>query len=151
MFSLSCDEYNRRYGLRRKHLARIAEINFGNARRNPNAQTRKWSLTTDSFSADDQANPVIDGCIREQYCGQITDGAAIVFLASRTRLGRYASEHGISIDSQPRISGWGHRTAHISYDAKIQASRNEPHIFPHVRGRITDAFKCAGVTSIARE
>jgi acetyl-CoA C-acetyltransferase len=148
MFSLLGDEYEQRYGLRREHLARIAQINFANARRNPNAQTRKWSFTADSFSANDQQNPVIDGRIRKQDCGQITDGAAIVFLASRDRAARYAREHGVSIDSLPRISGWGHRTAPISYDAKIQASRNEPYIFPHVRGTITDAFKRAGVALV---
>ncbi len=150
MFSLLGDEYERRYGLRREHLARIAQINFDNARRNPNAQTRKWSFTADSFSADDQQNPVIDGRIRKQDCGQITDGAAIVFLASRARAERYARERGISIDSVPRISGWGHRTAPISYDAKIKASRGEPYVFPHVRGTITDAFKRAGVASVER-
>lgn len=148
MFSLLGDEYERRYGLRREHLARIAQINFDNARRNPNAQTRKWSFTEDSFSADDQQNPVIDGRIRKQDCGQITDGAAIVFLASRARAERYAREHGISVDALPRISGWGHRTAPITYEAKVQASRNEPYVFPHVRGTITDAFKRAGVASV---
>jgi acetyl-CoA C-acetyltransferase len=148
MFSLLGDEYERRYGLRREHLARIAQINFDNARRNPNAQTRKWSFTAESFGADDQRNPVIDGRIRKQDCGQITDGAAIVFLASRARAERYAREHGISIEALPRISGWGHRTAPISYDAKIQASRKEPYVFPHVRGTITDAFKRAGLKSV---
>ncbi len=148
MFSLLGDEYEQRYGLRREHLARIAEINFANARQNPNAQTRKWTFTSASFSADDQMNPVIDGRIRKQDCGQITDGAAIVFLASRQRATRYARDHGVNIDSLPRISGWGHRTAPISYNAKIEASRNEPYIFPHVRGTITDAFKRAGLASV---
>lgn len=148
MFSLLGDEYERRYGLRREHLARIAQINFDNARRNPNAQTRKWSFTEDSFSADDQQNPVIDGRIRKQDCGQITDGAAVVFLASRARAERYARERGISVDALPRVSGWGHRTAPITYAAKIEASRNEPFVFPHVRGTITDAFKRAGIASV---
>lgn len=148
MFSLLGDEYERRFGLRREHLARIAQINFDNARRNPNAQTRKWSFTAESFTADDDKNPVIDGRIRKQDCGQITDGAAIVFLASRARAEQYARDHGIKLDSLPRISGWGHRTAPISYDAKIQASRSEPYVFPHVRGTITDAFKRASLTSI---
>lgn len=149
MFSLLGDEYDSRYGLRREHLARIAEINFANARRNPNAQTRKWSFGPDSFGTDDQANPVIDGRIRKQDCGQITDGAAVVFLASRPRAERYAREHGIRLESLPRIAGWGHRTAPITYEAKIQASRDQPYVFPHVRGTITDAFRRSGIASVA--
>ena len=148
IFSLLAEEYDRRYGLRPEHLARIAQINFGNAKRNPNAQTRKWVFNERSFTADDQDNPVIDGRIRKQDCGQISDGAAIVFLASAARAARYAKENGLALDDIPRLRGWGHRTAPITYAAKIEASRNEPYVFPHVRGTITDAFRRAGIGSI---
>ena len=57
MFSLLGDEYERRYGLQREHLARIAEINFANARRNPNAQTRGWSFSEASFRASGSQEP----------------------------------------------------------------------------------------------
>jgi acetyl-CoA C-acetyltransferase len=56
VFSELAGEYDRRYGLKAEHLARIAEINFGNARRNPNAQTRRWEFTDRSFQQDDVAN-----------------------------------------------------------------------------------------------
>ncbi len=148
MFSLLGDEYDRRYGLRHEHLAHIAKINFANARRNPNAQTRKWAFTDDSFREDDQANPVIDGRIRKQDCGQITDGSAVVFLASADRAARYARERGLKLTDLPRIRGWGHRTAPISYAAKIEASRDAEYVFPHVRGTITDAFRRARIDSI---
>ena len=121
VFSRLGDEYDRRYGLRAEHLAQIAQLNFSNARRNPNAQTRAWQFDAASFAADDQRNPVIDGRIRKQDCGQITDGAAIVFLASAERAARYAQATGISLEDLPRIVGWGHRTAPISYAAKIEA------------------------------
>jgi acetyl-CoA C-acetyltransferase len=150
LFSRLGDEYERRYGLRREHLARIAQINFANAKRNPNAQTRKWVLHDSSFAEDDRDNPVIDGRIRKQDCGQISDGAAIVFLASAERAQEYAKARGISLDSLPRISGWGHRTAPITYDAKVEASRSEPYIFPHVRGTIQDAFRRAGVQDVSQ-
>jgi acetyl-CoA C-acetyltransferase len=109
MFSLLAEEYERRYGLRHEHLAQIAQINFANAKRNPNAQTRKWVFQDTSFTADERDNPVIDGRIRKQDCGQISDGAAIVFLATPARAARYAATHGIELDSIPRIRGWGHR------------------------------------------
>lgn len=148
VFSLLGDEYARRYGLSHAHLMRIAEINFANAKRNPNAQTRGWSFTEASFSSDDAANPVIDGHIRKQDCGQVSDGAAVVFLASAQRAERYARERGLELADIPRLRGWGHRTAPITYEAKVEASRGAPYVFPHVRGTITDAFRRAGIQSI---
>lgn len=44
-FSDLADEYDKRYGLKCEHLMRIAEINFGNAKRNPDAQDASpWPL-----------------------------------------------------------------------------------------------------------
>ena len=148
VFSELGDEYERRYGLRNEHLARIAEINFGNARRNPNAQTRRWAFTAQSFSADEAANPVIEGRIRKQDCGQITDGAAVVFLAGAKRAAEYAAARGLKLDDLPRIRGWGHRTAPITYAAKVRASAGQPYVFPEVRRAITDAFHRAGIGSV---
>jgi acetyl-CoA C-acetyltransferase len=148
MFSLLGDEYERRYGLKREHLARIAQINFANAKRNPNAQTRKWVFNETSFTADEGSNPVIDGRIRKHDCGQVTDGAAIVFLASAERAARYARDQGLKLEDLPRLKGWGHRTAPITYAAKIEASRGGEYVFPHVRGTITDAFRRAGIASV---
>ena len=148
VFSNLGDEYDRRYGIKHEHLARIAEINFGNAKRNTNAQTRNWQFNEDSFTENDEANPVIDGRIRKQDCGQITDGAAIVFLASEEHAKGYAKHHGIPLDSIPYIKGWGHRTAPISYDQKIDASRDQPYVFPHLRQTIEDAFGRAGVENV---
>lgn len=150
VFSRLGDEYAERFGLEHAHLARIAEINFANARRNPNAQTRKWVFNERSFAADDEQNPVIDGRIRKQDCGQITDGAVVLFLASATRAARYAARIGIPVDSLPYIRGWGHRTAPIEYEAKIRASRGQAYVFPQVRGTITDAFGRAGLADVGQ-
>ena len=147
MFSVLGDEYEQRYGLDHKHLMAIAKTNFDNAKRNPNAQTRSWNFDELSFTQDDQANPIIDGRIRKQDCGQVSDGAAIVFLASKDRAAGYAAKRGITLDEIPRIEGWGHRTASISYGTKIAESKGNTYIFPHVRGTILDAFKRAGINS----
>jgi len=148
IFSLLGDEYERRYGLRREHLARIAEINFANARRNPNAQTRRWTFTPQSFAEDDVANPVIDGRIRKHDCGQITDGAAIVFLATEPVARAWAARHGRRDGDLARLAGWGHRTAPITYAAKVAASRDQPYVFPWVRTTIEDAFRRAGLPGV---
>ncbi len=52
MFAKVADEYDRRYGLDETHLRAIAQLNFANARRNPNAQTREWKVP-DPIGDDD--------------------------------------------------------------------------------------------------
>jgi acetyl-CoA C-acetyltransferase len=148
MFSEVAIEYDNRYGIKQEHLAGIAKVNFANAKRNPNSQTRKWVFTEESFLEDDEANPVIEGRIRKQDCGQITDGAACVFLASAKKAAEYAHQRGIDIDDIPYIKGWGHRTAPISYAQKIEEGRDGDYVFPHVRGTITDAFARAGMSGV---
>jgi acetyl-CoA C-acetyltransferase len=142
-------EYQRRWGLKYEHLMRIAEVNFTNAKRNPNAQTRGWKFTDASFTADDQANPVVEGMMRKQDCGQVTDGAAVVFLASPRKAEEYAKKHGIALESLPRIKGWGHRSSSISFDRKVRASEGQPYVFPQVRRAILDARERAGITDLS--
>ena len=97
MFDRLGEEYDRRYGLRYEHLAAIGETNFSNARTNPNAQTREYRFNERSFTRDDDANPVVEGMIRKQDCGQITDGAACVFLASESFARNYSGRRGIAL------------------------------------------------------
>lgn len=148
MFDLVGQEYARRYGLKYEHLGRIAQINIENARRNPNAQTRDWEYGPRSFLADDVANPVIEGMIRRQDCGQVTDGAAAVVLANERFAGAWAARHNRSLDSIARLTGWGHSTAHLKLDAKLRASVQSSYVFPHVRAAIQDAFRRAGVADV---
>lgn len=149
-FSDLADEYERRYGLKYEHLMRIAEINFANAKRNPNAQTRQWAFNEKSFTADDEANPVVEGRTRKQDCGQVTDGSAVIFLASEKRAAEYAAKRGVSLESLPRIKGWGHRSAPISYSAKVRASADQDYVFPQVRRAIEDARRRAGVSDLGQ-
>ena len=144
-FSDLTDEYDARYGIDERHLRQISEVNFRNARANPNAQTRSYAFTPEHFTADDAANPVVEGRVRKTDCGQVTDGAAMIVLASAERAADYARTRGISLDSLPRIKGWGHRSAPISYRAKVEASANGDYVFPQVRRAILDARSRAGV------
>jgi acetyl-CoA C-acetyltransferase len=147
-FSDLGEEYDRRYGLKYEHLMRIAEINFANGRKNPNAQTRQWAFNDKSFTADDEANPVVEGMIRKNDCGQVTDGSAVVFLASDKAAADYAAKRGIPLESLPQIKGWGHRSAPISYERKVRASRDEPYVFPQVKRAIDDARARAAITDV---
>ena len=145
-FNRLAEEYDRRYGLRYEHIAAIAQANVANARRNSNAQTRRWQFSEASFTADDQANPVVHGILRRQDCGQVTDGPAAVILASPEFADAYARQRDLSLDALARISGWGHRVASLSMTAKLERSRDEEYILPHLRGAITDMYKRAGIS-----
>ncbi len=145
VFGRLSQEYGERYGLDRKYLNRIAEINLTNAKRNPNAQTRKWSYTAESFTDDDEANPIIEPGTRRQDCGQITDGACAVVLCSERFMERYAARRGVKAADFPQILGWGHTNAGIRFLDKLERSRGQEYVFPHVRKAITDAFGRAGI------
>ena len=143
-FGLVAQEYDKRYGLNRTYLNRIAELNYANAKRNPLAQTRKWAFDAMSFTDDDEANPMIEPGSRRQDCGQITDGACAVVLAS----GSFAKAHGLNTTALPRIEGWGHRNAGLRLKDKFERSAGANYVFPHVRQTIEDAWRRAGVAGI---
>lgn len=147
-FSDLGDEYDRRYGLAYQHLGRIAEINYANGRLNPNAHTRRWTFDDKSFTEDNEANPVIEGRIRRQECGQVSDGAAVVFLASESFAKRHAQRTGRRLEETPVIRGWGHRTSPMHSAEKLAASRGQAYVYPHVRGTIEDAFRRANISGV---
>jgi acetyl-CoA C-acetyltransferase len=115
---------------------------------NPNAQTRNWEFNEHSFTRNDQTNPVIEGNIRKQDCGQVTDGAATIFLASETYAKAYAKKHGIELHNIPRIKGWGHKSAPMLQNEKLSLSKADALVFPHVKATFDDALKRAGMQSI---
>ena len=144
MFSQLAQTYDERYGLKYEHLAEISKVNFDNAKRNPRAQTRKWTFTDDSFAQNNEANPVIEGWMRKSDCGQITDGAAVVFLASARYAQAYAARTQKPLNSLARIKGWGHTTAPLLLESKL-SRRDDGYMFPWVRKAITDAYRRAQI------
>ncbi len=146
-FDLLAQEYDRRYGLDHQHLAGIAELNYRNARSNPNAQTRSWEVS--AFGADDRANPVVAGRLRRTDCSQVTDGGAGIVLAGRRFAEAWAARHGHSLDDVPQVLGWGHRTVGLPYRDKVARSEGHPYVMPHVRQAITDAFDRAGLPDVS--
>lgn len=148
VFGLLGEEYNYRYGLDRQYLNRISEINYGNAKLNPLAQTRAWQFTDLSFTDDDVANPMIEPGTRRQDCGQITDGAVALVLCSERFINSYLRRSHKSTGQVAQIRGWGHRNAGIKFLDKLDRSKDAEFVFPHVRDTITDAFRRAGVTDV---
>lgn len=149
LFGKLGDEYDKRYGLKDEHLAGISAINYANAKLNPNAQTRTWYMNQGHALCRTDDNPAVGGRIRISDCSQVTDGAATVFLASRSYAEKYAKAKGIALESIPRIKGWGHHTARLRFEDKVEESKNAEYVLPHVRSTVTDAFKRAGMADVS--
>ena len=139
-FSQVADEYDRRYGIDEGHLRAIATVNFANARRNPNAQTRDWSIPA-PLTDDHVHNPIVEGRLRRFDCSQMTDGGAGVVLVNDAYLRDHPGVHPIA-----RIEGWGHRTVGLGLRQKLDRSADDEYVMPHVRGAVLDAFDRAHVT-----
>ncbi|MGP4053929.1 acetyl-CoA acetyltransferase [Mycobacterium sp. 4D054] len=140
MFESVAAEYDRRYGIDEAHLHAIAALNYANAKRNPQAQTRDWSIP-DPVNADDVTNPVVEGRLRRLDCSQLTDGGAGVVLVSDDWLRDHPAARPLG-----RIDGWGHRTVGLGLQQKLDHSAGEPYVLPHVRTTVLDAFCRAEVT-----
>jgi acetyl-CoA C-acetyltransferase len=147
LFSSLSAEYDRRYGLDYRYLGRIAEINVGNARDNPLAQTRRWRYEPDAFTAREDLNPVIDGWIRRNDCGQVTDGAACVILANEEGLRRLQGTAG-QRRACAAILGFGHVTARMGMSAKFADAAADGLLLPHVRKAFDQALTRAGVGDV---
>ncbi len=143
MFDNVAAEYDLRYGIDEAHLRAIAALNFTNARRNHNAQTRDWTVPL-PLTDDDADNPTVEGRLRRFDCSQITDGGAGVVLVND----EWLADHP---DARPwgRIDGWGHRTVGLGLRQKLNRTRDNPaehYVLPHVRNAVVDAFDRAHVT-----
>jgi len=145
LFGKLGDVYAERYGLDDDHLARISAINYANARRNPNAQTRDWYMSYEHACGGGQYNTAVSGRIKVTDCSQVTDGAVCLYLASEQKAADYANRCGLKLKDIPCISGWGHTTAPIEFAAKVADSADQPWILPWTRKAITDAYRRAGI------
>ncbi len=148
LFGKLGDEYDKRYGLKDEHLAEISRLNYDNAKLNPNAQTRNWYMNKDHALCRTDDNAAVGGRIRISDCSQVTDGAVTVFLASRAYAERYARGRGLSLAQIPRIKGWGHNTARLRFADKVEESKSDRFVLPHVRSTITSAWKRAGFAGV---
>src|SRR5579863_687576 len=150
LFGRLGDEYDKRYGLKDEHLAHISAVNYSNAKRNPNAQTRNWFMSESHAGQESKFNNVIGGRIKVSDCSQVTDGSVALFLASEKFASEWARRNRKNLADIPRILGWGHHTAPLEFEAKVIESKDEPYVLPHTRQAILDAFKRAEIASVAQ-
>jgi len=140
--------YRQKYGLDSQHLRAISQKNFANAKHNPNAQSRSWEFSDNSFTDDEKANPIVSGNIHKQDCGQVSDGAAVIFLATEQRAKRYAQQHNIAFDEIPYIKGWGHINAPMLMAEKLKLCEEGGPIFPHIAKLFQQTLHRAGLNSL---
>lgn len=122
-------------------LAKISVINYSNAKQNPLAQTRKWFMSLAQAGArGTETNPLVGGRLAVSDCSQVTDGAAVVVLASE----KFIKEHRMK--DKPIIKGWGHRTAPMLFEKKMAENRESRYILPWTRQTVLDAYRRSGLT-----
>ncbi len=124
-----------------KALAQISVNNYSNAKRNPNAQTRKWFMNLDqAVNRGNETNPLVGGRLAVSDCSQVTDGACCVILCSEN----YLKEKGIV--NNVVVKGYGHRVAPMLFDKKIADNANSKYVLPWTRQTVLDAYKRSGLT-----
>jgi acetyl-CoA C-acetyltransferase len=127
-------------------LAEISRINYANAKRNPKSQTRTWFMNKEHACARGGENNMSVGgrlCITD--CSQVTDGAAVVVLASKDYAKDYMKSRDIKSSQVPQIKGWGHRVAPMMFASKVAESKGNKYILPWTRETVLDAYKRANL------
>lgn len=145
LFGRLADETLKKYKVDEKRymdaLAKIAVINYENAKRNPLAQTRKWFMSFEQASKrGTETNPLVGGRLGVSDCSQVTDGAAVVVLASE----RFMEDRHVK--DKPFIKGYGHRTAPMLFDKKMAENASSTYILPWTRQAVIDAYRRSGLT-----
>ena len=122
-------------------LASISAINYANAKNNPLAQTRKWFMNFEQASQrGTPTNAYVGGRLAISDCSQVTDGAAVVVLASE----KFVTKHGVK--DCPVVKGYGHRVAPMRFSKKMMDSKDSPFILPWTRQTVEDAYGRSGLS-----
>ena len=123
-------------------LATISAINYQNAKRNPNAQTRNWFMNYRHASKrGGDYNNLVGGRLSITDCSQVTDGACMVILVSDNYLKIN------KLDRQyPIIKAVSCRVAPMSFKDKMLDNVNSKYILPWTRQVVLDAYKKADLT-----
>lgn len=148
LFGRLADVYVDKYGLDEDRymdaLARISQINYDNAKRNPLSQTRKWFMDFgQARTRGTQTNPSVGGRLAVSDCSQVTDGAAVVVLAGEG----YVKSVGLDAARLPKVLGWGHRNAPMLFDKKVEEAKTSRYALPWTKRAVEDAYNRAGLTS----
>ena len=147
LFGKLADETIKKYKLDKerycKNLAIISNINYENAKRNPNAQAREWFMSEKQANARGvETNDLVGGLLAVSDCSQVTDGAACVILCSDN----YLKSKKLNIYEYPIVKGWGHRDAPYQFANKVEESKDNEYILPWTRQTVLECYKRANMT-----
>ncbi|MBD3280597.1 thiolase domain-containing protein [Candidatus Dojkabacteria bacterium] len=154
LFAQLAEQTQKKYNFGKKEfydaLAEISRINYDNAKRNPNAQTRSWFMNkTHASQRNTDFNPPVGGTLCITDCSQVTDGAACIVLASKDFAKKHSGKYKTK-NTFPKIKGRGFRVAPILFETKMTESSKNQYILPWTRQTVLDAYKEAelGVSAI---
>lgn len=145
LFGKLANETTKKYNLEERkylnYLSKISVNNYLNAKRNSNAQTRKWFMNYEQANdRGSSTNPLVGGLLGVSDCSQVTDGAACVVLCSKTY------KDAKNIKRCPYIKGYGLRTAPMLFNDKMEEARNSEYVLPWTRQACVDAYKRANLS-----
>lgn len=145
LFGKLADELITKYKLEEKRfmdsLAIISNNNYKNAKKNPSAQTRKWFMSLEQAKMrGTDTNPFVGGKLAVSDCSQVTDGAAVIVLASE----KFVKNNYNKVF--PIVKGYGHRVAPMLFDKKIEDNFASKYILPWTKQAVDDAYQRAGLT-----
>ncbi|MBX7059870.1 MAG: acetyl-CoA acetyltransferase [Leptospirales bacterium] len=127
-----------------KDLAEISRINYDNGKLNPRAQTRSWFMNREhAEKRGGEFNMAVGGKLAITDCSQVTDGAALLVVASPEYARSFAQKSGKSLKQMAVVKGWGHRVAPMRFTKKVEESANNEYILPWTRQAVLDAYKRA--------
>ncbi len=146
LFGQLADLTVNKYNLDKKryldNLAKISAINYENAKRNPNAQTRKWFMSYEQASTrNTETNPSVGGMLAVSDCSQITDGAAFVACASKKFIDEFLPNKDF-----PIVKGYGHTVAPMLFEKKVDVASNADSVLDYTAKAVNLAYKSSGLT-----
>jgi acetyl-CoA C-acetyltransferase len=150
LFGQLADVYIKKYPIDQKRyldsLTEISNINYNNAKRNPNSQTRTWFVNNKhANNRDSKYNMLVGGKLAITDCSQVTDGAAVVVLSSKEYFQEYKTKRNLTDSNFSEITGWGHRVAPVQFSEKIKESKNNSFVLTWTRQTGLDALNRSGI------
>ena len=146
LYSELADAYLEKYGAPAdrvmKALAHITETAYENARENPNAQTRKLFMNEKQANMRGCAtNPILAGRLAQTDFAPLTDGAAVVVLASDTFKAKHCPDRKL-----PIVKGRGFRVAPIEMKTKLEEAEQGEYLLPWAHKTVEEAYRNARMT-----
>ncbi len=136
-------------------LTEISANNYANAARNPLAQMRDFPRgeagSTKLQALDKRFAGPLGGRTRYRDCSQVSDGSAVVVLASAAYAREHSRRRSLSPGQLAAITGRGRRTAALRLRERVREFEDTPlaqHPLPWTKRTVDEALARAGRTAL---